>query len=77
MNGFYMNDIARHCRENRYATQRSLFPATLNLTTPDAVLLQELIPDLQQLGYQIEPFGKDGFVVQGTPADLEQEMKKW
>ncbi|HKH63341.1 MAG TPA: DNA mismatch repair endonuclease MutL [Flavitalea sp.] len=52
------------------ATQRSLFPSTLNLTAPDAVLLEELLPDLQQLGYQIEPFGKDAFVVQGTPADV-------
>ncbi|MGZ5133525.1 MAG: DNA mismatch repair endonuclease MutL [Flavitalea sp.] len=53
------------------STQRSLFPGTLNLTPPDAVLLQELLPDLQLLGYQIEPFGKDAFVIQGTPADLE------
>lgn len=58
------------------ATQRSLFPATLNLATPDAVLLQELLPDLQQLGYQIEPFGKDAFVVQGTPADLDAGNEK-
>lgn len=58
------------------ATQRSLFPATLNLTSPDAVLLTELLPDLQQLGYQIEPFGKDAFVVQGTPADLEAGNEK-
>lgn len=54
------------------ATQRSLFPSTLHLSTQDSVLLAELIPDLQQLGYHIEPFGKDSFVVQGTPADVEQ-----
>ena len=58
------------------ATQRSLFPTTLHLATPDAVLLTELLPDLQQLGYQIEPFGKDAFVVQGTPADLESGNEK-
>jgi DNA mismatch repair protein MutL len=57
-------------------TQRSLFPATLHLATPDAVLLQELVPDLQQLGYQVEPFGKDAFVIQGTPADLESGNEK-
>lgn len=51
------------------ATQKSLFPATLELTPADAVLLQELLPDLNQLGYEIEPFGKHAFVVQGTPAD--------
>lgn len=58
------------------ATQRSLFPATFTVNTSDAVLLQELLPDLQQLGYQIEPFGKDSFVVQGTPADLEAGNEK-
>jgi DNA mismatch repair protein MutL len=58
------------------ATQRSLFPTTLHLATPDAVLLQDLLPELQQLGYQVEPFGKDAFVIQGTPADLESGNEK-
>ncbi len=50
-------------------SQKSLFPATLTLSTPDAILLDELLPDLNQLGYGIEPFGKDSFIIQGTPAD--------
>ena len=58
------------------ATQRSLFPLTVQLTTPDAVLLQDLLPDLQMLGYEIELFGKDTFVVQGTPADVDQGNEK-
>ena len=58
------------------AIQRNLFPVSLHLATPDAILLQELLPDLQQLGYQIEPFGKDAFVVQGTPADVETGNEK-
>lgn len=52
------------------ATQRSLFPATIELSAPDAVLLSELLPDLNQMGYTIEPFGKTAFVIQGTPADI-------
>lgn len=52
------------------ASQRSLFPATLNLSPGDAILLQEMIPDLSMLGYQIEPFGGNSFVVQGSPADV-------
>jgi DNA mismatch repair protein MutL len=50
-------------------SQKSLFPATVTLSTPDAILLNELLPDLNQLGYAIEPFGKDSFIIQGTPAD--------
>jgi DNA mismatch repair protein MutL len=32
--------------------------------------------DLHQLGYVIEPFGKNSFVIQGTPADVEQGNEK-
>jgi DNA mismatch repair protein MutL len=53
-------------------SQKSLFPATLTLSAPDAILLTELLPDLQPLGYAIEPFGKDSFIIQGTPADIGQ-----
>jgi DNA mismatch repair protein MutL len=58
------------------ATQRTLFPITLELTTSDTVLLEELMNDLHQLGYLIEPFGKNTFVIQGTPADVEQGNEK-
>jgi DNA mismatch repair protein MutL len=51
------------------SSQKSMFPISLQLSAPDAILLQELIPDLLTLGYTIEPFGKDSFIVQGTPAD--------
>lgn len=58
------------------ATQRSLFPSTIELTPTDAVLLNELLPDLHQMGYSIEPFGKTAFVIQGTPADIESGNEK-
>ena len=50
------------------STQPGLFPVTLTLATSDAVLLQELLPGLHTLGYGIEPFGKDSFIIQGVPA---------
>jgi DNA mismatch repair protein MutL len=58
------------------AYQRSLFPQTLQLSTQDAALLGELLEDLLQLGYLVEPFGKDCFVIQGTPADIDQGNEK-
>lgn len=57
-------------------TQRSLFPVTLQLAAQDAVLMNELMSDLSLLGYLIEPFGNQAFVIQGTPADLEQGNEK-
>jgi len=58
------------------AAQRSLFPTTLELNLPDVALLTELLPDLQHLGYAIEPFGKNSFVIQGTPADVTSGAEK-
>jgi DNA mismatch repair protein MutL len=59
------------------ATQQSLFPTTLELAPSDVVLLLELLPDLQQFGYAIEPFGKNAFVIQGTPADVLAGNEKY
>jgi DNA mismatch repair protein MutL len=58
------------------ATQRSLFPSTLELSASDAILLQELLPDLHQLGYLLEPFGVSTFAIQGTPADMVSGNEK-
>ena len=58
------------------ATQRSLFPSVIELVPADAVLLNELLDDLQTLGYMIEPFGSNTFVIQGTPADVIQGNEK-
>ena len=52
------------------ATQKNLFPSHLQLATPDAILLEDLLPELQLVGYEIEPFGQDGFIIQGIPADM-------
>ena len=58
------------------ATQQSLFPATVELHAADAVLLKELLPDMDHLGYLLEPFGNNTFVIQGTPADVDQGNEK-
>ncbi len=58
------------------ATQKSLFPTTLQLTAADTVILNELLPDLHALGYQLEPFGNNAFAIQGTPADVLQGSEK-
>jgi DNA mismatch repair protein MutL len=58
------------------AIQRSLFPVTLELTPADAVLMNELLTDLNLLGYQVEPFGNNTFVIQGSPADVSDGNEK-
>lgn len=60
----------------KMATQQSLFPVTVELGAQDAALLHDLLPDLQSLGYTVEPFGNNAFVIQGTPADVQQGNEK-
>jgi DNA mismatch repair protein MutL len=55
---------------SKISTQKSLFPVTLELPAADAALLQDLLPDLQSIGYEVEPFGNNSFVIQGIPADI-------
>jgi DNA mismatch repair protein MutL len=42
----------------------------LELSTSDTVLLEEMIEDLANIGYEIEAFGQNSFIIQGIPADV-------
>jgi DNA mismatch repair protein MutL len=52
------------------STQQLLFPKTLELPRADAELLKQLLPDIIALGYDIQEFGQNSFVLHGIPADL-------
>ena len=56
--------------------QQSLFPATIDLSASDAVLLTEMLDDMKELGYQLEPFGNNTFVIQGTPGEVDNGNEK-
>lgn len=53
--------------------QQNLFPIAIQLSPTDAQLLQSIVPDLLQMGYQLEPFGANAFLLQGSPADHPSE----
>jgi DNA mismatch repair protein MutL len=63
-------------KESPVAAQRTLFPVTIEFAPADAVIIDELKNDLQLLGFMIEPFGKNTFVIQGSPADVPQGNEK-
>ena len=53
-----------------HTTQKSLFPVVLELSPSDAILLDEMLEDLCIIGYEIESFGSNSFIIQGIPADV-------
>ncbi|MGC8751280.1 DNA mismatch repair endonuclease MutL [Hydrotalea sp.] len=61
---------------NPIPVQQSMFPSTIELSAADTSLLSELIPELLKIGYHLEAFGNNTFVIQGTPADVVQGNEK-
>jgi len=74
----YEHYVSSNERNVAAASQQVLFPVTIELTANDFVLLETLMPHFKILGFEIEHFGKNTIVVQGTPAELgefnSQEM---
>lgn len=65
----------RNFTQHPAASQQTLFPKTLELNAGDAALLQEIIPELRILGFDIQFFGNTTFVIHGMPADLQDEQE--
>jgi DNA mismatch repair protein MutL len=53
-----------------------LFPITYEVPPHDAILLTEVLADLARIGFDIAPFGKNTFVVQGIPTGLPSGEEK-
>ncbi len=51
-------------------TQAALFPKTIELSVADALLLREILPEVNRLGFDVAEFGGTSFVLHGTPADI-------
>lgn len=50
--------------------QRLLVPQTLHLDRRSALLLRERLDELEQTGFELEPFGGESYVVRTVPAAL-------
>ncbi len=58
-------------QHNQGSSQQSLFPQTVELNSADFALVQDILPEIHALGFQLRPFGKTTYIVDGIPADLE------
>jgi len=53
------------------AVQKALFPITLELSPADSAVFKDLLPVVNDLGFEVENFGQDTYIVHGTPAELD------
>jgi len=65
-----------HAQENNISIQKCLVPQTWELSAADAIVINELLEELLSLGFELEAFGGNTFIIQGVPADVPsgQEM---
>ena len=57
-------------------TQQELFPRSLTLSPADGDLMSDLLPQINQLGFDIQKFGQTNFVINGVPADLGNNINE-
>lgn len=57
-------------------SQQTLFPETLELSPQFLAILEEILPQLKLLGFDINPFGPNTYVINGTPADIPNIQAK-
>lgn len=64
----FLNCLADH----KGSSQQSLFPQTLSFPAADFELIKELLPELHALGFDINEFGKNTFVINGSPVGVQE-----
>jgi DNA mismatch repair protein MutL len=57
-------------KSDSVASQQLLFPQTIELNPADSAILLNILPELLSLGFDIREFGKNTFIISGTPGVL-------
>lgn len=63
-------------QQKTHLSQKQLFPQTIEFNGTDAAVLKEILPEINHLGFDIQEFGNNSFVVQSLPADLTISNEK-
>lgn len=70
------DEMLRLSLKDTIPSQRLLFPICLDMSLQDSFVLEEIMPDLTHLGFDISPMGNQVFAIQGIPADLPTGSEK-
>jgi DNA mismatch repair protein MutL len=56
------------------ATQKELFPIIIDLPTAKAEILKNIMDRVNSLGFEMEEFGQNTFIIHGTPVGLDNSI---
>jgi DNA mismatch repair protein MutL len=57
--------------KNGFPSQKQLFPEAIDLNPAKAATLKNILPQLNRMGFEIEEFGNDSYIIHGVPVGLE------
>jgi len=63
--------FSRSARERSGSVQNLLFPARIDLSYSDSILMNKLTDNFKTLGFDIEHFGENSYIIQAVPAILK------
>ncbi|MBK9733850.1 MAG: DNA mismatch repair endonuclease MutL [Saprospiraceae bacterium] len=55
-------------------SQKELFPHTIELDQAQAIVLKKILSSVNALGFEMEEFGQNTFIVHGTPSGLDSSV---
>ena len=61
-------------QNGNYSSQKELFPRTVELDTSKASVLKKILHKVTSLGFEIEEFGHNTFIIHGTPSALNNNL---
>ena len=69
--------FGRAARGRSGSVQNLLFPARIDLSHSDSILMNRLTDNFRTLGFDIEHFGENSYIIQAVPAILkDRDIKK-
>ncbi len=68
---FFEEASAALQKNENLPSQKELFPQTIQVSAEDAGIITTLLPELRCLGFDVSDFGKQTFIIYGTPSGVE------
>jgi DNA mismatch repair protein MutL len=63
-------------QKKTHLSQKQLFPQTIEFNQADANILREILEEINQLGFDIQEFGQNSFIIHSLPADIAVSNEK-
>lgn len=67
---------SNYLTDNPQHSQKLLFPETLTFSPQNTDIINDLLKEFHDLGFDMESFGKNTFILNGIPADLSDQVSQ-